>query len=473
MLDDNLSFGVLYAVRDVGLGRSTAEGLNARVRAAIDHEIENELHGRRRAGPARRRPSVGSLALVLSALLTIAFAIGAIALLHHRSGQREPSAASANGLIARLAVLRRTQTAADVLPAHLKLVHPQGKIIPSLTRLVAAPAGAKLFLVVSTPATGPRSLWSPTLGDQVSVVTVTKRGATQSPPIPSVDLSNAQEVTPGGVVTPGAGPGPTRPLLRDAYDVAVVPDGVSRVRWTFTDVSGKPGHVLDANLINNVAYAPLHRTGFLLRATWYAADGSVIPTSDRALRRANATRQNGLRAAMIRRYARYSYRAAPALLADFAVFAVTSRTGVRTSTGLTISRPRLSTLPYPIVNFADPNQPPQLDPRNIRQITTPSGIRVWVIPGQRGLCIAALDRLPFAVHSGIATGAGEACSANLTQAETTGTGLTSGRPGGATITYRVLPKSKPTVTIRTGPHTHRTVTPPYGIYVATSKAHGQ
>jgi hypothetical protein len=472
MPDSNLSFEVLYAVRDVGLDQRNPEGLSARVRAAIDHEIESELHGRRRAGPFRRRPSAGSLALVLSTLVTIAVAIGAIALLHHLNGRREPSAASANGLIARLAVLRRPQTAADVLPAHLKLAHPQGTIIPSLTRLVAAPPGATLFLVVTTPPTGPRVLWSPRLGDQVSIVAVSNRGATQSLAVPAVDLSDAEEVTPvGGILTPGAGRGPTLPVLRGAYDVAVVPDRVARVRWRFADATGQPGRAVDAHLSNNVAYFPRQRSAaVLLRATWYAADGSVIPTSDEALRRANAARENAMRAQSIRRYARYSYHAAPALLADFAVFAITSRTGVRTSTGLTISRPRLSTLPFGVVNFADPNQPPQLDPENIRQITMPSGIQVWVIPGQRGLCIAALDRPRFSIHPGIATGGGEACSGNLAQAEATGTGLTSGGPGG-TVTYRILPKSKPTITIRTGPHTHRTITPAYGIYVATSKAH--
>jgi hypothetical protein len=116
--------------------------------------------------------------------------------------------------------------------------------------------------------------------------------------------------------------------------------------------------------------------------------------------------------------------------------------------------------------MADPNQPARLDPREIRQITTRSGTRIWVIPGQRGLCVAALDQATFPVAAALETGAAAGCSANLAQAEAEGAGFTSGGPGGTT-TFELLPRTHPTIRIRIGAHRHRTIRPPYGVYVGT------
>jgi hypothetical protein len=78
-------------------------------------------------------------------------------------------------------------------------------------------------------------------------------------------------------------------LRRD--DVAVVPDGVAQVRWTFGDIAGKPGRVVDAPAADNVAVVPYVRSARgarLVRAAWFASNGRVIPTSDKALLRAIA-----------------------------------------------------------------------------------------------------------------------------------------------------------------------------------------
>jgi hypothetical protein len=126
---------------------------------------------------------------------------------------------------------------------------------------------------------------------------------------------------------------PGHASFANAYDVAVVPDGVAQVRWTFGDIAGKPGRVVDAPAADNVAVVPYMRSAGearLVRAAWFASNGRAIPTSDQALLRAIAARKAVLSARIVRYDARHSYRAAPALLADFAVFAVTSRTGVRT-----------------------------------------------------------------------------------------------------------------------------------------------
>jgi len=149
------------------------------------------------------------------------------------------------------------------------------------------------------------------------------------------------------------------------------------------------------------------------------------------------------------------------------VFSITSRIGVHVPGGLTISWPPLASLPYPVVNMADPNQPAQLDPYDIRQVTSASGLQLWVIPGARGLCVAVLDHARFPSPLGIETGGGEGCAPNIAAAESDGSGLSSGRPGGITTTYLVRPKSNPTITIRTGRHGHRTIRLPYGVYMGT------
>lgn len=126
-------------------------------------------------------------------------------------------------------MLRRPQVASDLLPAGLRIPDRQGKIIGRLTRLVGVEPDARLFMVVNTPAGGNPPLWSPTLGDQVAIVAVTSHGAIESQAVPAVDLTDADQL---GYAGAAARTGPV-------YRVAIVPDGVARVRWTFGSVSGK------------------------------------------------------------------------------------------------------------------------------------------------------------------------------------------------------------------------------------------
>ena len=363
----------------------------------------------------------------------------------------------ASALIARLAVLRRPQTPADVVP----IVHggPQsGRIIPSLTRLVATETGTRLFLAVTTPAGGSPPLWSPRLGDQVAIVAVTDQGSRQSVGFPAADLSNADQVLEAGVVSAGG------PFASSLYNVSIVPDGVGRVRWSFYSLSGKRGRVIDGPVANNVAVAPLQRgLGVLGQGRWYAADGRVVPTSDRGLRHAQAAQQAVLAARAARYDARHSYRAPAALLADFAVFAFTSRTGARAPGGDLISHPRLATVPLIILRFATPDRRLQLDPEAMRQVTTPSGGRAWIIPGRHGVCIAEID--PSLIPGEPSGSGGASCSGTLAEAEAHGAGVSSGRPGGPTMLYEVVPISHPTITLRTRGGHHRTIRPPDGVYV--------
>ncbi len=398
-----------------------------------------------------RRPAVGImrwlLMVVSGAVLVLVVAV--------TSGNARGASATPDALLGKLAVLRRPQVASDLLPAGIRIPNRQGAIVGRLTRLVGVEPDARLFMVVSTPAGGNPPLWSPTLGDQVAIVAVTSHGALETQAVPAVDLTDADQL--GSVGAPAR----TGPV----YRVAVVPDGVARVRWTFGSFSGKVERRVSVAAVNNIAVTNVRpRTGLLLQGRWYAADGSPIPTSGRALHQAIAARDAVLKKRLVRYDARHYYRAAPLLLKDFAIFAIHSRTGVRTSSGATISQPRLSDVPLGILQIASPDQPAHLDLSQIRAIQTRSGSRFWVIPGARGLCLAVLDQSPLPIES-FGTGSAESCSSDVASASIHGTGLSSGYTGGITITWGVLPKAHPTVTIRTGPRTHRTIRPPDGVYV--------
>src|SRR6202034_1427611 len=107
----------------------------------------------------------GSLLIALSSVAVVAIVVAAIGLLS--PGPRTSAAGSpgAQGLIAKLAVLRRPQVAADRLPADIHVVPDSGTIIPRFTRLVYSSAGTRMYIVVVTPASHD-ALWSPRDGDQ-------------------------------------------------------------------------------------------------------------------------------------------------------------------------------------------------------------------------------------------------------------------------------------------------------------------
>ena len=377
----------------------------------------------------------------------------------HKFG-RETSDAQDAGLISRLAVLRRPQTEADVLPAGVTVMGAHGVIIPTLTRLVAQPAGASVYLAVSTPLAGSPPLWSPKLGDQVGIVTVTTTGATETFTAPAADLTNAfiVEGVEGAPVASSQAP-------TSVYEAGIVPDGVARVRWTFANATAKRTYVVDVPASNDVAITPFHAgTPFLLRATWYAPDGSVVPTSDSALRHAMAARGKVLAQRIGRQDERSAFRPPPGILADFAVFGVTSRSGIRVG-DLTISHPRLSSVPLPILQLTRPRARMQLDPSDMREATTRNGVSVWIVPGRKGLCAAAVDPSSYSFPFRYDSGAGAGCSGSIAQAELYGAGVGICCSAGYSSHYGVLPDAHPTRTIRTGPHTHMSIRPPDGVYI--------
>lgn len=422
--------------------------------------------------PLRTRRA-GSIIAVAFSVLVVAIVAAAIGLLSRGSSSSTPESPGAHELIAKLAVLRRAQRAADKLPAHIHIVPSSGTIIPSLTRLVYASGGTRIYVVVVRPATRD-VLWSPRDGDQVAVLAVSGHWGDESVPIPAVDLTNADEVQNLNARTTG------RPWIRHSavrklqsysYEVAVVPDGVARVRWTTLAGNSMAHRVSEAQARNNVAIVK-GGAGLLLSGRWYGASGAVVPTSDEAFLEA----EREMRAPQIAQTIRYDELHSPtpsaAVLADFAVFAITSRTGVRMANGDIVSHPTLAELPWAILvgGLADPQHggPARAvaifgepDPLDIRQVITPSGARLYVIPTHSGLCLDSLDDSPLA--EGVLSGGGGTCGP-LARVQSQGLGFSGGSFGTST-TYRIVPKTIHAIVVRGANGVRRRVAVPDGIYV--------
>jgi hypothetical protein len=472
MSEQDWQIEVVRSVRDVGVTPPDLHALRHRVASAVACE----------AGAARARRGARALAarvLVPGIAVAVAIAVFVIALAGLRSSAPDRAAESpTQGLIARLAVLRRPQTAADRLPSplHLRSTSGNGPIIPSLTRLAATPPGARIYLVVTRPAVRPTGgaalqTWNRQLGDQVATVTVTRAGASETAGQPAVDLSDGLELQATGDI------GPRRHNGGTVYQVGVVPDGVARATWTYRILRlvnrfatpTKRTIAVHPQITGNVAYSPEpSQPRQLVAVHWYAPDGSHVPTSAHALVQATQHRQAVLRAQALKAVEHSTYRADPRLLSAFAVFSITSPVGVRLANGVTISDPPLSSLPYSILNWLEPNDAvTKPDPHATREITMPSGIRFFVIAGQRGLCVGDVDPGPATLGNpalaGLASGGGEGCAPSIASALTRGTGVTSTNANGSTI-IMITPKAHPSLTIRTGAHSHRTVRPPFGVY---------
>jgi hypothetical protein len=434
---------------------------------ADDRRAHDRVAARPRRLQAKRvRPRSLPGAMLALSSIAVVIAVGAIALLLHGRGPVAGDSASAQQLVARLAVLQRPQTAADMLPADVHITNPQGTIIPRFTRLVRTLPDARLFLVVTSPNARSNPVWSLRLGDQVAIVEISGTHATQTVPVPAADLSNANDVFLislsglGSRFQPGA-----------YYVVGIVPDGVARARWTFATNQFEPGAVLDVSVADNVAVTRA-RPGTppaVLRAAWYAPDGRRVATSNQALRAAQAAHDAVLKAQAIRSDLQQRYHADRSLLDAFAAFAINSRTGVKTAAGDLISRPPLSSVPLAILQSPPRmNQLAQLDFTQLREVITPSGGRLYLIPGREGLCLAAVpvNSSPFP-DGFLGGGGGSACSL-LADAESHGMTLTIGYFGVRT-NYRMVPKTIHSITVRTSGGARKTIALPDGIYVSPSQ----
>lgn len=97
--------------------------------------------------------------------------------------------------------------------------------------------------------------------------------------------------------------------------------------------------------------------------------------------------------------------------------------------------------------------------RDARIRFRPASALLAAFAGARSLCVAVVDKPRFPrLLAG--TGAGMGCSRDVASAVSGGAGISSDR-----WHYGVLPNTKPTLTISTGPHSHKTIHPPDGVYI--------
>lgn len=439
---------VLFDARDLGVGAFDAARATELVRVAVAREREHERgHRSARRSPGRgvaRRLRFGGRLLVPAATVTVSLLIAVVAIvaLDHGGASTPASTASppgARALIARLAVLRRPQTAADRLPraAIKSLDAVWGPVVPSLARLVARIDGERIDLVVSKP---PRAGFWTRFGDQVSLIAVRDgrylTGCCGGFPAASLD-------NPGGLERLGPNPVTLRTPLFE-----IVPDGVARVEWTF---SRKGRDVVWLRPHDNIV-GPYSR-GEMWRPSvrWFAADGRPIRLSTALEQRADRIDRAARRAQAIRAAEHSRYRPPASLLRAFTVFSITSRTPVRLPGDVLVSNPRLQNLPLVIVGMALNNRN-ELDLRDARAIVTPGRARLFLLPGQHGLCLFRLER----------DGAGGTCSGSVTAVEHRGMSSWGGAPGGPTIWVGVVPGNQHTVTV--GLSRKRVVHPVDGVY---------
>lgn len=233
-------------------------------RGAVGNQARGWRGWRASAGWA---PIAAGAAVVVAVVIVIA-AVGTV---HRGGGGLSTIPSGARGLMARFAVLRRPQTAADRAYPTSLLAPLTGRdlrglhltIVPSLIRVAPAPRGVRVVLFVARttsdrPLVGSRITRS-ALGYHLEAIAfVSARG-------------RARGALMGGL-----------PSTINGIEVGVVPDGIARVRWTFrrestaaAGTASQPPSV-SAKVHENVAAAPALRVGPPTSATWYDARNRVV-----------------------------------------------------------------------------------------------------------------------------------------------------------------------------------------------------
>jgi hypothetical protein len=269
------------------------EPTDAEVAAVVERVAQRptSLRGRRWRWP---RVGVGGVLSALGAIVAIAVAALALVLAGHSRPQSQPGAfdnapAAAQKLVSTLAVLRRPQTAADrTLPASVArtLASPAGggrTIVPELTRLVATVANGppsaptpqvRFFLIVTAPATVPGNppKPGPALGDRVSIAWENSAGhGGVDAGLPMAWLYTKATMRPQ--------------ITAVGYNIGIVPNGVTRVRWRFVDGTVNPTVHDNVALAPSMRYTPAGNGAqtvavlepkYLLGVTWYGPHGQVI-----------------------------------------------------------------------------------------------------------------------------------------------------------------------------------------------------
>ena len=271
------------------------EELRGAMRSEVDGlEVPPGVIARALESPPRARLQLGWLMPALAVAVAAVVAAVAVTSLSHRSSPAHgPSSAvpvAARGLVSRLAVLRRPQTPADVLPRWAvretqSLTH--GRVIPGLSRLIGAvslyPDGrSRVYIVVQRPPRFPLHVnhpeppfLNPRLGDQATIAFVG--------PFREEAAVNGSTVAAGGETVAATRHGltadPSQFSSLWGEIAAVVPDGVARVKWVLgLEVRGDKRITVWPWVRRNVALARVspNLRVYMRSAVWYGRDGRVI-----------------------------------------------------------------------------------------------------------------------------------------------------------------------------------------------------
>ena len=412
------------------------EQLIETIRAALNQEVSElyppaDLLHRLQAAPTPRRllgrrmlsnPG-GVVAVLLSAAVVAAVVVAFASVGHGRSGSSGTSTvpastpAGARALVARMAVLRRPQTATDRLPESVTAQFPEAlgadwRIIPSLTRLAATIhagfgplSSIDIYIVIETPCSRQTQGTCHGPGVPVDVVTTLAVGGPSGHRylLGQPDVVDDQTAVATGGLTPTAvgSAGDVRVVVRktsintvptgqSGLNVSVVPDGVTRVKWVFGGASpraframcgctkpfaGTPAVTVHPQIKNNIAVARATGSAGLSTATWYGPDGQVIASLS-PIAQQDAEQARALAA---------SERdpIAPALTDHFAIF----RHPVPPPA--TIKQPPKKIAVAAVNNYGyGQDNGYRLNVAQARFVPCPGTTGFWVIPGTRGVGIA-------------------------------------------------------------------------------------
>ena len=398
-------------------------------------EVRQELYATAERAVARppRRWRFGAGTLVLAGGTAVALLVAVVAVIGLSGGTRtvavstaRPGSSSVRALEDRLAVLRRSQTAADrTYPASLRTrPHTQVlRFVPGLARLAAVVdtplvARVRVFVIVrvveNTTVPGicgagsgrtcpgrpagrkpepVRVLGLP--GGRgtalVSLIAVAGRGLpvsrgpyraaagpaslhsgelmTEMQPASKLDQPGA--VASGLIVAAGYGADPDV-----GVNMSLVPDGVTRVEWVFSGAAfGVPAHQPSPLIVpvhDNVAVAPVNPTeGPIVRAVWYGSSGKVIASGSadagarqqlQLIRAVNASRRNALPRWLVDHYSLFR-TVAPTTPVQDPTMSFDVQSG---GGGLALNEWQV---------------------RHVADVSGLDGPGLWITPGAHGLCI--------------------------------------------------------------------------------------
>jgi hypothetical protein len=330
----------------------------------------------------RRMPALGWLAPALAVAIAALVAVVAVTSLSHRPAPAPAGTASipraARGLAAHLAVLRRPQRPADVLPRwavrETESLTDQARVIGGLSRLVGSVdmgkyGSAKVYLIVQVPPRFPvhrkrpgPPLLSPRLGDAASIAFLG--------PFREEAAINGPTVAAGGdqvaAIAHGLTADPGQVTRLWGAVASIVPDGVARVTWVFGGAgTGHRQFTVHPRVRDNVAIGRERVNGSpLTSAVWYARDGRVIGSFGEV---------SGPAAGI-----------APLLVKRF---------------GIVRSRPRPAEASAAVSSALSHGNPYGLIAAQARLVSWPQGsgrvTRIWVIPGRHGIGLQVGDSGAF------------------------------------------------------------------------------